>query len=74
MLPGPFSPKFWRLRPAPEGNLHESRASLSPAGGGREMTTIANYENIERAEVARSLLADCGIAAFIPDDFLVTYR
>lgn len=37
------------------------------------MTTVAECANAEQAEVLRSLLADCGIAAFLPDELTVSY-
>ena len=37
------------------------------------MTTVAECVNAEQAEVLRSLLADCGIAAFLPDERTVSY-
>ena len=37
------------------------------------MTTVAECANAEQAEVLRSLLADCGIAAFLPDTLTVSY-
>jgi hypothetical protein len=37
------------------------------------MTTVAECANIEQAEVLRSLLADCGVAAFLPDELTVSY-
>jgi len=38
------------------------------------MTTIAECVSIEQAAVLRSLLADCGIAAYLPDELTVTFR
>jgi hypothetical protein len=38
------------------------------------MTTVAECANIEQAEVLRSLLADCGVAAFLPDELTVQFR
>jgi hypothetical protein len=37
------------------------------------MTTVAECADIEQAEVLRSLLADCGIEAFLPDERSVAY-
>ena len=37
------------------------------------MTTVAECSSIEQAEVLRSLLADCGVAAFLPDALTVSY-
>jgi hypothetical protein len=38
------------------------------------MTTVAECSSTDEAMVLRSLLADCGIAAFVPDELTVTYR
>jgi len=38
------------------------------------MTTIAACASVEEAEVLRSLLADCGVTAYLPDELAVTYR
>jgi hypothetical protein len=38
------------------------------------MTTVAECATAEQAEVLRSLLADCGVVAYLPDGLLVTYR
>jgi hypothetical protein len=38
------------------------------------MTTIAECSSSEEAQVLQSLLAGCGIAAYLPDDTKVTYR
>jgi hypothetical protein len=38
------------------------------------MTTVAECGTIEQAAVLRSLLADCGVAAYLPDELAVTYR
>jgi thiamine monophosphate synthase len=38
------------------------------------MTTVAECATIEQAEVLRSLLADSGVAAFLPDELTVQYR
>jgi hypothetical protein len=38
------------------------------------MTTVAECATIEQAAVLRSLLADCGVAAYLPDELTVTYR
>jgi hypothetical protein len=37
------------------------------------MTTVAECSSVEEAEVLRSLLADCGVAAFLPDALTVSY-
>jgi hypothetical protein len=37
------------------------------------MTTVAECASIEQAEVLRSLLADCGVAAYLPDERSVSY-
>jgi hypothetical protein len=37
------------------------------------MTTVAECANIEQAEVLRALLADCGMAAYLPDELAVSY-
>ncbi len=37
------------------------------------MTTVAECANIEQAEVVRSLLADCGLEAYLPDELTVSY-
>lgn len=38
------------------------------------MTTVAECSTIEEAMVLRSLLADCGVAASVPDELSVPYR
>lgn len=38
------------------------------------MTTVAECANIEEAEVLRALLADCGVAAYLPDELTVQFR
>jgi hypothetical protein len=38
------------------------------------MTTVAECSSTDEAMLLRSLLADCGIAAFVPDELTVTYR
>ena len=38
------------------------------------MTTVAECSTTDEAMLLRSLLADCGIAAFVPDELTVTYR
>ncbi len=37
------------------------------------MTTVAECANVDEAGVVRSLLADCGVQAFIPDELTVSY-
>ncbi len=37
------------------------------------MKTVAECGTIEQAEVLRSLLADCGVAAFLPDELTMSY-
>jgi hypothetical protein len=37
------------------------------------MTTVAECASAEQAEVLRSLLADCGVAAYLPDALAVSY-
>jgi hypothetical protein len=37
------------------------------------MTTVAECASAEQAEVLRSLLANCGIPAFLPDELTVSY-
>jgi hypothetical protein len=37
------------------------------------MTTVAECANAEEAGVLRSLLADCGVEAFLPDELTVSY-
>jgi hypothetical protein len=37
------------------------------------MTTVAECSSIEQAAVLRSLLADCGVAAFLPDELTMSY-
>ncbi len=37
------------------------------------MTTVAECASVDEAGVVRSLLADCGVAAFIPDERTVAY-
>jgi hypothetical protein len=38
------------------------------------MTTVAECSSAEEAMVLRSVLADCGVPAFLPDELTVTYR
>lgn len=38
-----------------------------------KMTTVAECATIEQAEVLRALLADCGVAAYLPDKLTVSY-
>jgi hypothetical protein len=38
------------------------------------MTTVAECADMEQAEVLRSLLADCGVAAYLPDELAVQFR
>jgi len=38
------------------------------------MTTVAECASVEEAEVLRSLLEDCGVTAYLPDELAVTYR
>jgi len=38
------------------------------------VTTVAECSTTDEAMLLRSLLADCGIAAFVPDELTVTYR
>jgi len=38
------------------------------------MTTVAECASVEEAEVVRSLLEDCGVTAYLPDELAVTYR
>jgi len=37
------------------------------------MTTVAECASAEQAEVLRSLLADCGVSAYLPDALTVSY-
>jgi len=37
------------------------------------MKTVAECSTAEEALVLKSLLADCGVAAFLPDERLVSY-
>ena len=37
------------------------------------MTTVAECANAEEAEVLRSLLADCGVSSYLPDELTVSY-
>ena len=38
------------------------------------MTTVAECASVEEAEVLRALLADCGVAAYLPDELTVQFR
>ena len=38
------------------------------------MTTVAECSTNEEAMVLQSLLGDCGLAAFLPDDMGVMYK
>jgi len=38
------------------------------------VVTVAECSSIEQAELLRSLLAGCGVAAYLPDELAVTYR
>jgi len=38
------------------------------------MTTVAECSSTDEAMVIRSLLADSGVNAFVPDELTVTYR
>jgi hypothetical protein len=38
------------------------------------MKTVAECANVDEALLLRSLLADCGIQSFVPDELSVTYR
>lgn len=38
------------------------------------MTTVAECASFEEAEVLRALLADCGVAAYLPDELSVQFR
>ncbi|MGA2015324.1 MAG: DUF2007 domain-containing protein [Opitutaceae bacterium] len=38
------------------------------------MTTVAECASAEEAEVLRSLLEDCGVTVYLPDELAVTYR
>jgi hypothetical protein len=38
------------------------------------MTTIAECSSVDEAMVLRSLLADSGISAFVPDELTVPFR
>lgn len=38
------------------------------------MTTVADCSSVDKALVLRSLLEDCGIASYVPDEQTVTYR
>jgi hypothetical protein len=38
------------------------------------MTTVAECSSTDEALVLQSLLAGCGVAAYLPDDLKVTYR
>jgi len=38
------------------------------------MTTVAECSSTDEAMVVKSLLADCGIEAFVPDELSVPYR
>jgi hypothetical protein len=37
------------------------------------MTTVAQCASTDEAEVLRSLLGNCGITAYIPDELTVSY-
>jgi hypothetical protein len=37
------------------------------------MTTVAECADADQAEVLRALLADCGVAAYMPDQLTVSY-
>ncbi len=38
------------------------------------MTTVAECSSVDEALVLRSLLDDCGILSYVPDELTVTYR
>ncbi len=38
------------------------------------MTTVAECSSVDEALVLRSLLDDCGIESFVPEELSVTYR
>ena len=38
------------------------------------MKTVAECSSVDEAMVVRSLLADCGIEAFVPEELSVQYR
>ncbi len=38
------------------------------------MTTVVECSSVDEALLLRSLLDDCGIASFVPDELSVTYR
>ena len=38
------------------------------------MTNVAECSSVDEALVLRSLLEDCGIQAYVPDELTVTYR
>jgi hypothetical protein len=38
------------------------------------MTTIAECSSVDEALLLRSMLEDCGVKAFVPDELTVTFR
>lgn len=38
------------------------------------MTTVAECSSVDEALLLRSLLEDCGIPSYVPDELTVTYR
>ncbi|HMD62240.1 MAG TPA: DUF2007 domain-containing protein [Opitutaceae bacterium] len=38
------------------------------------MTTVAECASLEEAEILRSLLADCGVKAYLPEELTVPFR
>jgi hypothetical protein len=38
------------------------------------MKTVAECSSVDEALLLRSLLEDCGIRAYVPDELTVTYR
>jgi hypothetical protein len=38
------------------------------------MTTVAECSSVDEALMLRSLLEDCGVKAYVPDELTVTFR
>jgi succinyl-CoA synthetase beta subunit len=38
------------------------------------MTTVAECSSVDEALLLRSMLEDCGIKAYVPDELTVTFR